>query len=94
MSEERPVKKAVASAKKYHLVRSTDPKEVAKYILPCPTDKLNNEGESPIREFLQMNIYCTNFKNSAHVTDRKQYNINWETIKEGVEGGMVEGLEI
>ncbi len=88
------VKKVPASTKKYHVVRSKIPAEVAKYILPCPKDKLNNEGESPVREFLQLHIFCANFKNSAHVTDRKQYTIKWEKIKEGVEGGMVEGLEL
>ena len=93
-SSHKTVNKSATSTEKYHVVRAKDPKEVAKYIMPCPADKLNNEGESPVREFLQLHIFCANFKNSAHVTDRKQYTINWETIKEGVEGGMVEGLEL
>jgi len=93
-TESKPVKKVSASIKKYHVVRSKDPKEVAKYIMQCPADKRNGDNEAPIRTFASKNIHCTNFKESFFVLHRDKYKIKWENIKEGVDGGMVEGLEI
>ena len=93
-SAPKAVKKVTAPTKKYHVVRSRDPKEVAKYIMPCPADKRNGDNEAPIREFASKNTYCTNFKESFFVLHRDKYKIKWETIKEGVEGGMVDGLEL
>lgn len=93
-SESRPVKKVTASVKKYHVIRSKDNKEVAKYIMQCPADKRNGDNEAPIRAFSSKNTYCANFKESFFLLHRDKHTIKWETIKEGVEGGMVEGLEL
>jgi len=84
------VKKAAASNKKYHVVRSKNPADVAEYIMPCPIEKRNGDNEAPIREFASLNIFCSNFVESYFLTDRKKYKINWEEIKEGLNVGMVD----
>ena len=94
MAETNTAKIVKASAKKYHVVMCKDPKEAAKYIILCPIGKRNGDNEAPVRTFASKNTHCTNFKDSFLVLHRDKYTIKWEEIKEGVKGGMVEGLEL
>jgi len=84
--------------KQYHVVRCNDPKRAAQIIMPCPAEMRETEGnpnQGPVRAFGALHLGCSNFKGSAHLPDMiKAGKDQWETLEEGVEVGMVEGLEL
>jgi len=79
--------------KKYHIVRSSDPKKVAKYIYPCP-ERLRPVGEGAVRHSKSTNDFISNFKGSENFLDRSKFTINWTKSVDGTTVGMFKGLVI
>jgi len=79
--------------KKFHIVKSSDPAKVAKYIYICP-DEYRTAGQGPIRHAKQYNEFVTNFKGSQNYRDHRKFTINWSTAVDGTVVGMFRGLKI
>lgn len=77
---------------KFHVVKSKSKEKIAKYLKPCPEN--SRDRGRPIREFKGRGTFCSNFKGSAALFDKKNYSIGWFEIESGVFVGNVVGLNL
>lgn len=80
------------SCLKYHVVKSLDHNVIAKYIYTCDESLRDRGGKW--RKIEDEDAWCTNFMNSAHVYNPKDYKIDWREVEIGIKCGNVVGLNI